>query len=113
MTGAAAQVKGAAAAQVKEAAAAHVNQSAPASPAPPQPAILAGGPIASDSWNKALQRPLTSAPEVVPLAEAAYRRPPPRAEKAKSNAALSRFSSEPAWWHVCGVRRIRDLWFAA
>ena len=76
--------KGAAAAQVKEAAAAHVNESAPASPAPPKPATLAGGPMASDSWNKALQRPLTSAPEVVPLADAAYRRPPPQAEKAKS-----------------------------
>jgi hypothetical protein len=84
VTGAAAQVKGAAAAQVKEAAAAHVNESAPASPAPPKPATLAGGPMASDSWNKALQRPLTSAPEVVPLADAAYRRPPPQAEKAKS-----------------------------
>ena len=84
VTGAAAQVKGAAAAQVKEAAAAHVNELAPASPAPPKPATLAGGPMASDSWNKALQRPLTSAPEVVPLADAAYRRPPPQAEKAKS-----------------------------
>jgi tetrahydromethanopterin S-methyltransferase subunit G len=38
----------------------------------------------SDSWNKALQKPLTLAPEVVPLADAAYRRPPPQAEKAKS-----------------------------
>jgi hypothetical protein len=84
VTGAAAQVKGAAAVQVKEAAAAHVNESAPASPAPPKPATLAGGPMASDSWNKALQRPLTSVPEVVPLEDAAYRRPPPRAEKAKS-----------------------------
>ena len=84
VTGAAAQVKGAAAAQVKEAAAAHVNESAPASPAPPKPATLAGGPMASDSWNKSLQRPLTSAPEVVPLADAAYRRPSPQAEKAKS-----------------------------
>ncbi len=84
VTGAAAQAKGAAAAQVKEAAAAHVNESAPASPAPPKPATLAGGPMASDSWNKALQRPLTSVPEVVPLADAAYRRPSPQAEKAKS-----------------------------
>ena len=40
--------------------------------------------MASDFWNKALQRPLTSVPEVVPLADAAYRRPPPQAEKAKS-----------------------------
>jgi tetrahydromethanopterin S-methyltransferase subunit G len=82
--GAATQVKEAAAAQMEEAAAAHVNESAPASPAPPKPATLAGGPMASDSWNKALQRPLASAPEVVPLADAAYRRPPPQAEKAKS-----------------------------
>jgi tetrahydromethanopterin S-methyltransferase subunit G len=81
---AAAQVKEAAAAQVKEAAAPQVKESAPASPAPPKPASLAGGPMASDSWNKALQKPLTSAPEVVPLADAAYRRPPPQAEKAKS-----------------------------
>ena len=85
VTGGAAQVKGAAAAQVKEAAApAHVNESAPASPAPPKPATLAGGPMASDSWNKSRQRPLTSAPEAIPLADAAYRRPPPQAEKAKS-----------------------------
>ncbi|MGC2784724.1 MAG: hypothetical protein WA397_13020, partial [Roseiarcus sp.] len=78
------QVTGAAAAQVKEAAAAQVSESPPASPAPPKPATLAGGPMAFDSWNKALQKPLTSAPEVIPLADAAYRRPPPQAEKAKS-----------------------------
>jgi hypothetical protein len=80
---AAAQVKEAAA-QVKEAAAAQVNESAPASPAPPKPATLAGGPMASDSWDKALRKPLTSAPEVVPLADPVYRRPPRQAEKAKS-----------------------------
>ncbi len=78
------QVTGAAAEQVKEAAAAQVSESPPASPAPPKPATLAGGPMAFDSWNKALQKPLTSAPEVIPLADAAYRRPPPQAEKAKS-----------------------------
>ena len=83
VTGAAALVKGAAAAQVKEAATAHVNDSVPASPVPPSPRHWQGL-MASDSWNKALQRPLTSAPEVVPLADAAYRRPPPQAEKAKS-----------------------------
>ena len=81
---AAAQVKEAAATQVREAAAAQVSESPPASPAPPKPATLAGGPMAFDSWNKALQKPLTSAPAVVPLADAAYRRPPPQAEKAKS-----------------------------
>ncbi len=76
--------KGAAAEQVTGAAGAQVNESAPASPAPPKPATLAGGPMASNSWNKAIQKPLTSAPEVVPLADAAYRRPPPEAKKAKS-----------------------------
>ena len=81
---AAAQVKETAAAQVNEAAAAQVNESEPASPAPPKPATLAGGPMASDSRNKTLQKPLRSAPEVVPLADAAYRRPPPQAERAKS-----------------------------
>ena len=66
----------------KGAAAAHVKGSAPASPASPKPAAWAGGPMASDSQNKARRKPVTS-PEVIPLADAAYRRPLPQAEKAK------------------------------
>ncbi len=76
--------KGAAAEPVTGAAGAQVNESAPASPAPPKPATSAAAPMASDSQNKAIQKPLTSAPEVVPLADAAYRRPPSEAKKAKS-----------------------------
>jgi tetrahydromethanopterin S-methyltransferase subunit G len=68
----------------KGAVAAQVKRSAPASPALPQPATSAGGPLASDSPNKAPQKPVTSPFEVIPLAEAAYRRPPPQAEKVKS-----------------------------
>ena len=68
----------------KGAAAAQVRGSAPASPAPPKPAASAGGSMASDSGNKARQKPVTSPLEVIPLADAAYRRPLPQAEKAKS-----------------------------
>jgi hypothetical protein len=76
--------KDAAAEPVTGAAGAPVNESAPASPAPPKSATSTAAPMASDSQNKAIQKPLTSAPEVVPLADAAYRRPPPEAKKAKS-----------------------------
>ena len=65
----------------KSAAAAQVQGSAPASPAPPKPAASAGGPMASDSRTEARQKPVTSPLEVIPLADAAYRRP--QAEKAK------------------------------
>jgi hypothetical protein len=63
--------KGAAAAQVKGS-------------APPKPAASAGGPMASDSRDKARQKPVTSPLEVIPFADAAYRRPLPQTEKAKS-----------------------------
>src|SRR4029077_1708326 len=68
----------------KSAAAAQVKGSAPASPAPPKPTASAGGPMGSDSQNKARQKPVTSPFEVIPLADAAYRPPPLQAEKAKS-----------------------------
>jgi hypothetical protein len=68
----------------KGAAAAQVKGSAPASPASPKPAAWAGGSMTSDSQNKARQKPVTSPLEVIPLANAAYRRPLPQAEKAKS-----------------------------
>ena len=68
----------------KGTAAAQVKGSAPTSPAPPKPAAWAGGPMASDSRNKARQKPGTSPFEVIPLADAAYRRPLPQAEKVKS-----------------------------
>ena len=68
----------------KAAAAAHVKGSAPASPPPPKPAALAGGPMGSVSLNEARQKPVTSPPEVIPVPDAAYRRPLPQAEKAKS-----------------------------
>ena len=68
----------------KGAAAAQVKGSAPASPAPPKPAALAGGPMGSVSLNEARQKPVTSPPEVIPVPDAAYRRPLPQAEKAKS-----------------------------
>ena len=68
----------------KGAAAAQVKGSAPASPASPKPAAWGGGSMASDSRNKARQKPVTSPLEVIPLADAAYRRPLPQAEKAKS-----------------------------
>ena len=63
----------------KGAAAAQVKGSVQASPASPKPAAWAGGSMASDSRNEVRQKP-----EVIPLAYAAYRRPPPQAEKAKS-----------------------------
>ena len=68
----------------KGAAAGQVKGSAPASPAPPKPAAWAGGPMASYSRNEAGQKPVTSPLEVIPLADSAYRRPLPQAEKAKS-----------------------------
>jgi hypothetical protein len=68
----------------KGAAAPQVKGSAPASPAAPQSATSAGGPTASDSQNKAQQKYVISPLEVIPLADAAYRRPQPQAEKAKS-----------------------------
>ena len=68
----------------KAAAAAHVKGSAQASPPPPKPAALAGGPMGSVSLNELRQKPVTSPPEVIPVPDAAYRRPLPQAEKAKS-----------------------------
>ena len=73
----------------KGAAAGQVKGSAPASPAPPKPAAWAGGPMASDSRNEAGQKPVTSPLEVIPLADSAYRRPLPQAEKAKSRRLKS------------------------
>jgi hypothetical protein len=81
--------EGAAAAQV----------SAPASSAPPKPTALAGGPTASDSLDKARQNPVTSPFEVIPLADVAYRPPPPQAER-QNRASLSRFYVEPAWRYL-------------
>ena len=68
----------------KGAAAAQMKGEAAASPAPPKPATSAGGPMASDSRDNAQQKSVTSPFGVIPLADAAYRRPPPQAEKAKS-----------------------------
>jgi hypothetical protein len=68
----------------KGAAAAPVKGSAPASPPPPKPTALAGGPMGSVSLNEARQKSVTSPPEVIPVPDAAYRRPLPQAEKAKS-----------------------------
>ena len=68
----------------KGAAAPQVKGSAPASPTPAKPAGSAAGPMASDSRNKARQKPVTSPLEVIPLADAAYRQPPPQAEEVKS-----------------------------
>jgi hypothetical protein len=68
----------------KAAADVQVKGSAPASPPPPKPAAPAGGPMGSVSLNEARQKPVTSPPEVIPVPDAAYRRPPPQAEKAKS-----------------------------
>ena len=68
----------------KGAAAAQVKGSAPASQAPPKPAAWAGGAMASHSRNKARQNPVRSPLEVIPLADAGYRRPLPQAEEAKS-----------------------------
>ncbi|MBV8793871.1 MAG: hypothetical protein JO136_02930 [Hyphomicrobiales bacterium] len=68
----------------KGAAATHVKESAPASPPPPKPAALAGNAMGSVSLSEARQKPLTSPPEVIPVPDAAYRRPLPQGEKAKS-----------------------------
>ena len=68
----------------KGAAVAQAKGSAPASPASLKSAAWAGGSMASDSRNEARQKPVTSPLEVIPLADAAYRRPLPQAEKAKS-----------------------------
>jgi hypothetical protein len=68
----------------KSAAVTQVKRSAPASAAPPQPAAPAGRPMSSDSWNKAQQEPIISPTEVIPIADAAYRRPLPQPKKVKS-----------------------------
>src|SRR3984957_2989759 len=68
----------------KGAAVAQVKGSAPASPALPKPTASAGGPMESDSQNKARQNPVTSPFEGIALTDAAYRPPLPQAEKAKS-----------------------------
>jgi hypothetical protein len=68
----------------KDAAAWEMKGTAAASSAPPKSVLSAGGAMGSDFRDKAQQRPVTSPFEVVSLADAAYRRPPPQAEKAKS-----------------------------
>ena len=65
------------------AAVAQAKESAPPRPAPPKPAALAGAPMAPEPRDKA-QKPATSPFEVIPSADAAYRRPLPQAERAKS-----------------------------
>ena len=65
----------------KGAAAAQVKGSTPASPAAPKPAASAGVPMTPDSRNESGRKSVTSPLEVVPLADAAYRRPLPQAEK--------------------------------
>jgi hypothetical protein len=68
----------------RSAAVTQVKRSAPASAAPPQPAAWAGRPMSPDAWNKAQQEPIIAPPEVIPIADAAYRRPLPQAKKVKS-----------------------------
>ena len=68
----------------KGAAATQAKGPAPASPAPPTPAISAAAPTASDSRNEARQKPATSPLDVVPPLDAAYRRPLPQPERARS-----------------------------
>lgn len=68
----------------KSAAVAQAKGSAPVSPAPPKPVASARDPIASDSPNEARPKPATSPLAVVPLVDAADRRPRPQAEKARS-----------------------------
>jgi hypothetical protein len=70
--------RGAAPSQVKGSASAAL-----AALAPPEPAASAGGSMmVSDS--RAQQKPAPSPVEVIPFVDAAYRRPLPQAEKAKS-----------------------------
>ena len=68
----------------KSAAVTQLKGSAPATAAPPQPAAPAGRPISSNSWNKAHEEPIISPAEVIPIADAAYRRPHPQTKKVKS-----------------------------
>ncbi len=68
----------------KSAAAAQAKASAPAGPAAPKPPTSAGGPIVSDSRNEARQKAPASPLDVVPPVDAAYRRPRPQEEQAKS-----------------------------
>ena len=79
----------------KSGAVTQVKRSAPAHAAPPRPAAWAGRPMSSDASNKAQPEPIISPPEVIPIADAAYRRPPPQAKKVKSR--LRPLYSQPAW----------------
>lgn len=71
----------------KDAAAAQAKGSALSSPMSPKPAAPAGagGPLGSVSLNEARHKPVTLPPEVIPVADEAYRRPPPQAKKANSS----------------------------
>jgi hypothetical protein len=80
----------------KGAAASQMKGTAASSPAPPKSAPSAGGAMGSDFRDKAQQKPVTSPFEVIPLADAAYRRPPRLRQKRQNRVALSRFSLEPA-----------------
>ena len=70
----------------KGAAAAQMKGTAAASAAPSKSALSAGAAIGTDFRDKAQQKPVTSPFEVIPLADGAYRRPPPQpqAERAKA-----------------------------
>ena len=76
---------------------------APAPPAPPELPALAGRPIvASDSV--AQEMPLTWPPEVIPVADDAYRRPPPQVEKAKARGlTLPSIGTGLALFAACGA----------
>ena len=63
--------------------------SAPTTPALAKLAGSAWGPTASDSGDKAQQKPATSPLEVIPLLDAASRRPVPQAKKAKARGLKS------------------------
>jgi hypothetical protein len=61
------------------------KESAPAAPAPPEAPILAGLP--SEALDSAAEeKPATWPPEVVPFADAAFRRPRPEPEKARARS---------------------------
>ena len=60
-----------------------LGQKSAAASAPPEPAVLAGGSMAA-SDSRAQQKPTQSLLDIIPSVDAAFRRPLPHAEKARS-----------------------------
>ena len=95
----------------KGAAAAQLKGSAPATPALPKPAASAGGPMASDSRNKAQQEPSNIAARSYSVCGCGVSPASASGKKGKVASPETAFTRNRLGV-ICDLRCICDLWFA-